>query len=49
MGDSHNEDQCKIDVGITEKYREEIPAIVDQLILSCEREECFDQDRKSVV
>jgi serine O-acetyltransferase len=42
MGDSHNEDQCKIDVGITEKYREEIPAIVDQLILSCEHEECFD-------
>jgi len=29
MGDSYNEDQCKIDVGGMEKYREEIPAIVE--------------------
>lgn len=42
MGDVYNEDQCKIDVSSTEQYREEIPTIVDQLVLSCDREECFD-------
>jgi len=42
MGDAYQEDQCKIDVSSTEQYREEIPDIVDQLILSCDHEECFD-------
>ena len=42
MMDDHREEQCNVDVSNTEQFREEIPAIVEQLILSCDREECFD-------
>jgi len=42
MVDAYKEDQCNIDVSNAEQYREEIPAIVDRLVLSCDREECFD-------
>lgn len=34
--------QCKIEVASTEEFRREIPRIVDELVLSCEREDCFD-------
>ena len=42
MDESFNEDQCKISVAATEKYREEIPGIVDLLVKSCGHKECFD-------
>ncbi len=35
-------DQCKIEVETSKHHREAIPAIVDELVLSCNRENCFD-------
>ena len=34
--------QCKTEVVHTHKFREEIPGIVDQMVLSCNRKDCFD-------
>lgn len=42
MDASYKEDQCKIEVTTTERFREEIPAIVDKLVLTCDSEDCFD-------
>ena len=42
MDDSSKLEQCKAEVTITERFREGIPPIVDQLVLSCRREDCFD-------
>ena len=35
-------EQCKTEVGQQQRYREAIPAIVDELVLSCGLEDCFD-------
>ncbi len=35
-------EQCKIEVKIARQLREEIPGIVDQLVQSCNTEDCFD-------
>ena len=35
-------EQCKIEVKVAEQLREEIPGIVDQLVQSCNTEDCFD-------
>jgi serine O-acetyltransferase len=35
-------DQCKIEVAASKLHRESIPAIVSELVLSCNRENCFD-------
>jgi serine O-acetyltransferase len=35
-------DRCKNQVTKTQRSREEIPRIVEQLVLSCNREDCFD-------
>lgn len=35
-------DQCNVDLSDTKHYREQIPALVDQLVLTCENRECFD-------
>jgi len=42
MDVSYKEDQCKTEFTTTERFREEIPAIVDKLVLTCGREDCFD-------
>jgi len=42
MDASYEEDQCKIEITNIERFREEIPAIVDKLVLTCGREDCFD-------
>jgi serine O-acetyltransferase len=42
MDDSSKLEQCKAEVAITERFREGIPRVVDQLVLSCRREDCFD-------
>ncbi len=42
MDVSYKEDQCKTDFTTTERFREEIPDIVDKLVLTCGREGCFD-------
>ncbi len=39
---SEPEEICKVEVKATREYRKEIPGIVDQLVLSCRREDCFD-------
>jgi serine O-acetyltransferase len=36
------EDQCQIEVEAAHEFRERIPDLVDQLVLTCDREECFD-------
>ncbi len=50
------QDQCRIDLSDTECYRLKVPAVVEELILSCDDEECFDHispepipSRKSIV
>jgi len=35
-------DQCKIEVEVGRHFRESIPAIVNEVVLSCDRENCFD-------
>ena len=42
MDDTEKLKQCKTDIGIARSFREEIPPIVDELVLSCNRENCFD-------
>jgi serine O-acetyltransferase len=42
MDVSYKEDQCKIEVTHAERFREEIPAIVDELVLTCGLDDCFD-------
>jgi serine O-acetyltransferase len=36
------QDQCKADVSSENRYREEIPGIVDELVMLCSRGQCFD-------
>ncbi|EFK11029.1 putative serine O-acetyltransferase [delta proteobacterium NaphS2] len=36
------ENQCDIERRTSRKFRSEIPGIVDELVLSCNREDCFD-------
>lgn len=35
-------EQCKFEIETTRRFREEIPGIVDHLVQSCGREDCFD-------
>ncbi|MGD2125111.1 MAG: serine acetyltransferase, partial [Desulfobacteraceae bacterium] len=42
MEDSAKMEQCKTEMIATRRYREEVPAIVDQLVMTCDREDCFD-------
>ncbi|NTW16364.1 MAG: serine acetyltransferase, partial [Syntrophaceae bacterium] len=42
MDDTAKLKQCKTDIGIARRFREEIPPIVDELVSSCNREDCFD-------
>ena len=34
--------KCRTEIAAVRKHREEIPAVVDQLVSSCNREDCFD-------
>ena len=40
--DKAKTDQCKTDIGTARKFRDEIPAIVEELASSCARHDCFD-------
>ena len=42
MDDNFRDTQCKTDLTTIQRFREEIPAIVDQLVLSCNRKDCFE-------
>jgi serine O-acetyltransferase len=42
MEDLARVDQCKAEVAASERHREEIPGIVDELVLSCRTGDCFD-------
>lgn len=37
-----DKDLCKTEVAHTYEFRKEIPQIVDQMVLSCDRSDCFD-------
>jgi len=41
MEETFRKDQCKSEVASAHRFREEIPAVVDELVLSCRREDCF--------
>jgi serine O-acetyltransferase len=41
MEEAARVDQCKAEVVTSDRYREEIPAIVKELVLNCGREDCF--------
>lgn len=42
MDEIPSSDQCKTKVAATQEFRSEIPAIVNELVLTCRREDCFD-------
>ena len=42
MEDNPEIDTCKTEAATIRKFREEIPAIVDELVTSCDLEDCFD-------
>jgi len=42
MAEEPDLERCKIEVKTAQQYREEIPSIVNELVLSCRREDCFD-------
>lgn len=42
MEDKQLLDQCKVEVETSLRYRERIPDIVNALVKSCDREDCFD-------
>lgn len=41
MEDAARVDQCKAEAAASERYREQIPDIVNELVVSCRREDCF--------
>ena len=42
MNYASKKEECRAEIETTQTFREEIPDIVNQLILTCDREECFD-------
>jgi serine O-acetyltransferase len=40
--DNSKLERCKTKIEKTKKFREEIPGIVEHLVLSCNTENCFD-------
>lgn len=42
MDETPSRDQCKTEVAATREFRTGIPAIVNELVLTCKREDCFD-------
>jgi serine O-acetyltransferase len=42
MDNTSKLDQCKVGVETARRFREEIPSIVEELVSSCSREDCFD-------
>lgn len=42
MDRSSGNEQCKADIESAGQFREEIPDVVNQLILTCDRDDCFD-------
>jgi serine O-acetyltransferase len=42
MNESSKLDQCKIEVETTQQFREQVPRIVEELVLSCGTDNCFD-------
>ncbi|MCX5858242.1 MAG: serine acetyltransferase, partial [Deltaproteobacteria bacterium] len=42
MDEPTNGEKCRTEISSIRKHREEIPAVVDQLVFSCNREGCFD-------
>ncbi len=42
MEPTSDAERCKVEVASTRDFRLEIPRVVDELVLTCEREDCFD-------
>lgn len=42
MADKSRKDQCRTEAATGRQFREEIPGLVDRLVLSCDEEKCFD-------
>jgi serine O-acetyltransferase len=42
MDRSLKADQCEAEIASTRQFRKEIPDLVQQLVLSCDRDDCFD-------
>ena len=42
VDETPSRDQCKTEVAATQEFRSEIPGIVNELVLTCRREGCFD-------
>jgi serine O-acetyltransferase len=41
MDEPSDSTQCRTEMAVVRKHREEIPEIVDQLVVSCNRDDCF--------
>ncbi|MBN2123754.1 MAG: serine acetyltransferase [Deltaproteobacteria bacterium] len=42
MEEPGRKDECKVEISTAERFREKIPNVVQGLVLTCERDECFD-------
>ena len=42
MDETPNGEKCRTEIAAVRKQREEIPAVVEQLVFSCNRDNCFD-------
>lgn len=42
MDEPFDSSKCRTDMAVTQKHREQIPQVVDQLVFSCDRDDCFD-------
>ncbi|MBN1104532.1 MAG: serine acetyltransferase [Deltaproteobacteria bacterium] len=42
MEERPSREKCKVDLAARREFRKDIPAVVRELVLSCDREDCFD-------
>ena len=42
MENKAEKDRCKVDIEALRDYREGIPEIVEELVATCDRADCFD-------
>ena len=42
MGDEAKKDKCRAEIQVLGDYREDIPEIVEKLVGTCDRDDCFD-------
>jgi len=42
MDDEAKKDKCRVEIEVLRDYREDIPEIVEKLVATCDRDDCFD-------